>query len=167
MTVKVYASGVLAYDSQLPEEKHYSMLSIRIQEGLNKGGTAKLILPPDHRLYNGFPAMRTPVEIYRNDKLRWRGRPLPHSGDFYGRRTITCEGELCFLNDATMRPYTLAGTPAQLFAHFLTAYNAAVAGDPWKQFVTGEVTVVSDADVELSAANPEQVYTSVQKLIKQ
>lgn len=164
MTVKVYASGVLAYDSQLPEENHYSMISVRIQEEINKGGTAKLILPPMHRRYDGFPAMRTLVEIYRNDKLRWRGRALPHSDDIYGCRTVSCEGELCFLNDATMRPYMLSGSPAELFTQLLTVYNNAVAGDPWKQFEIGEITIMSDVPIELSATNPEQVYTSLQKL---
>lgn len=162
MNVKVYASGVLAYDSQLPEEKGYSMLSIRIKEGLNKGGSATLVLPSGHKLYDGFPAMVTPVEIYRDGKLRWRGRPLPHSGDFYNRRTITCEGELCFLNDATMRPYNLSGSPAELFTKLIHVYNEAV--DEWKQFAVGEITVTSDTPVELSYSAPEQIYAAVQKL---
>lgn len=163
MNVKIFASGELAYDNQLPEENGYAMRSIRIQEGVNKGGTAMLVLPPNHKKYNCFTAMRTLVEIYRDGKLRWRGRPLPHSDDFYGNRTITCEGELCFLNDSTMRPYALKGKPRYILSKLMDAHNLAV--DSWKQFHVGTVTVSSDTEVELSNTSPEQVYAVLQKLI--
>lgn len=162
MSIQVYSSGKLAFDSRLPEEKRYSMLSILIREGLNKGGTATLVLPPLHPCIDDFPAYSVPVEIYRDGRLRWRGRPLPSSSDIYGRRTITCEGELCFLQDATHRPYAYKGKPEEVFLQLLAVYNAAV--EPWKRFAVGIVSVSSVEDIELSAKEPEQVFVAVSKL---
>lgn len=162
MSIQVYSSGKLTFDSRLPEEKRYSMLSILIRDGLNKGGTATLILPPLHPCIDAFPAYSVPVEIYRNGLLRWRGRPLPSSSDIYGRRTITCEGELCFLHDATHRPYSYKGKPEEIFLQLLAVYNAAV--EPWKRFVVGIVSVSATEEVELASKEPEQVFVSVSRL---
>lgn len=162
MIVQVYAGGVLAYDNRLPEEKGYSMQSILINEELNKGGSATLIIPPQHPLRDGFPAFSVPVEIYRDGVLRWRGRPLPHAGNFYRSRSIVCEGELCFLNDATLRPYTFTGTPQAVFAEYINFYNSIV--EPWKQFVVGNVTVSADAEVTMTSAVGVKVHTEVNKL---
>lgn len=164
MNVKIYASGELAYDSQLPVEEHFSILSAQIQEGINKGGMATLLLPPDHRLYDGFPAMRTCVEIYRDDKLRWRGRALAHEDDFWGRRTVPCEGELCFLNDSSMRPYALHGSPQDLLGQILGVHNATV--DPWKRLALGTVTIPT-RDITVESKMPEKCYTTVQRLLKE
>lgn len=164
MNVKIYACGELAYDSQLPVEEHFSILSAQIQEGINKGGMATLLLPPDHRLYDGFPAMRACVEIYRDDKLRWRGRALAHEDDFWGRRTVPCEGELCFLNDSSMRPYALHGSPQDLLGQILGVHNATV--DPWKRLILGTVTIPT-RDITVESKMPEKCYTAVQRLLKE
>lgn len=165
MNVSLYAGDVLAYDSRLPVESGYNVLSIRIEESVNKGGTATIVLPPRHPLYNGFPAFRTPVEIYRNGKLRWRGRPLPPSGDFYNRRTIVCEGELCFLQDVVHRPYLYQADPAAIFAQVIAVYNTAV--EPWKRFAVGTVTVTDPNDyIRLEGQNPAKVYGVVLKLVE-
>lgn len=164
MTVQVYVGGLLAYDSRLPVEAGYSVLSIRIADRINKGGTATISLPPGHPLRNGFPAFRVPVEIYRDGKLRWRGRPLPPSDDFYLRRTIVCEGEMCFLQDAVHRPYLYQASPQEIFASVIGAYNAAV--EPWKQFSVGTVTVTDPNDyIRLESQSAEDVLTVVEKMI--
>ncbi|MGM9669716.1 MAG: phage tail protein [Faecousia sp.] len=164
MNVQVTAGGVLAYDSRLPDEKGYNMESIRISDAINKGGSAVLILPPQHPLRDGFRAFQTDVVIYRDGKIRWRGRPLPGSCDKYNRRTITCEGELCFLQDATLRPCTITADPATIFTQIIQSYNATV--EPWKRFAVGTVTVSADSVVTFSADKAQVVYSAVQSLIK-
>ena len=163
MSVQVYAGGVLAYDDRLPAEKNYTLLSGLVSESLNKGGTATIVLPPGHPASDSFPALVVPVEIYKNGRLRWRGRPLPNFSDIYGRRTVTCEGELCFLNDVVSRPYSYSGDPAELFTAVLEAYNAGA--DAWKRFVIGTISVTGDA-MDLSSVDPEKTLVTVQKLIK-
>lgn len=162
MSVQVYAGGRRIYDSRIPVEQQVPLLSAHIKEGLNKGGTASLVLPPLHPDSDAFPAYAVPVEIYRNGALRWRGRPLPGSSDVYGRRTITCEGELCFLQDSSCRPYAYTAKPESIFATLIGIHNAAV--EPWKRFAVGVVSVGSNSDVTLSAKEPEQVFAAVSKL---
>lgn len=164
MIVQVMADGNLAYDSRLPEEKGYGMESIRVCDTLNKGGSATLVLPPQHPLRDGFRAFQTEVVIYRDEKIRWRGRPLPGSCDKYNRRTITCEGELCFLQDATLRPCSMSGDLTTIFTEIINAYNATV--EDWKRFEVGSVTVAMDEEVTFSAKSAQLVFAAVQSLVK-
>lgn len=165
MNIKVYAAGQLAYDSLLPAEAGYSMQSIHIKERVNTGGSAKLILPPRHILRHGFPAFKTLVEIYRDGRLRWRGRALPESRDIYCRGTILCEGELCFLQDSILRPGTYRGTLAEVFAQFIESHNKSV--ESWKQFVVGEVTVDTTEAAEIPLKSAVKTFAELQKLIAQ
>lgn len=163
MNIQLYVGGELAYDNRLQEEHGYNVYSIAIDETVNKGGTAKVILPPEHPAYDSFSPFRVPVEIYRDGKLRWRGRPIPPAKeDAYRRKTIMCEGELCFLQDAIQRPYAYSGTAADVFAKVIDVYNAAV--EPWKRFAVGSVTVAGN--VELTSKNPQNVMETAKDLIE-
>jgi len=160
--IQVYADGGLVYDSRLSTN---NLLALSYTEGLNKSGTAVLTLPPDHPNYDSFISYRTPVEIYKNGRLEFRGRALYPADDFYKNRTITCEGERGFFHDATMRPYSYQDGPAAIFAHVLTLYNAQV--EAFKQFAPGEVTVI-DANnyIALESTKAEQVADVIDKLVE-
>lgn len=162
MSVQVYADGRAVYDSRLPLDLSQGPSSIPIKEALNKGGTASMTLLPAHPLYDAFVPLKTEIRIYRNGKLRWRGRALIPEDDLYCRRTIPCEGELCFFNDAIQRPYSFSGTASAAFSAVVTGYNAAV--EPWKRFTVGVVTV--DADVELESNKAEKSYETLRKLVQ-
>lgn len=160
--IDVYADGVTIYNSRLDD---FALLGLKVTTGLNKGGTAEIAMPPDHPAYNGFINYRTVVEIYRDAELLFRGRALYPSDDFYGRRTITCEGERCFLRDAVMRPYLYQDTPAAIFADVIGLYNAQVE-EP-KQFQVGTVTVTDANDyVRLESESAVQVADTIDKLVE-
>ena len=95
--IQIYADNVLVYDSRLAE---YALQSLTLSRGLNVGGTAVITMPPHHPAYDAFVAFRTIVEVYKDGVLRFRGRALPPADDFYNMRTVTCEGERCFFQDA-------------------------------------------------------------------
>ena len=134
--IQIYADGVLTYDSRL---EGYDLISLKTTRGLNKGGTATFTMPPGHPAYDRYISYKTIVEIYRDGLLKFRGRALYPHDDHYNRRTITCEGEMCFFQDAVSRPYLYQATPAEIFAAIISDYNAQV--EPAKQFKVGEVTV--------------------------
>ena len=133
--LQVYANGEIAYDSRLAD---YNLVDLKVTTGLNKGGTAEITMPPGHPAYNMFASYRTIVEIYQDAHLLFRGRALYPSEDFYRRKTITCEGERCFLRDAVMRPYLYQDAPAAIFADIIGLYNAQV--EEAKRFLVGTVT---------------------------
>jgi vacuolar-type H+-ATPase subunit E/Vma4 len=160
--ITAYANGALAYDSRLPK---YAMQSILISEEVNKGGTCTMILFPGHPAYYNFPAFSTLVEIYRDGKLRWRGRPLPLSDAMYGLRTVICEGELCWLNDAIIRPFLYQTDPGSIFIDLIEKYNATV--EPWKRFRVGNITVKDANDyIRFESESAMKIHDAVMKLVE-
>lgn len=163
MNIQVYAGGILAYDNLFPVEKGYTLQSILLKEQKNTGGTATLLLPPNHPLRDGFSAFKTSVEIYRNGVLRWRGRTLPENRDFYCRGKIICEGELCFFQDSILRPGVCSGTLLAVFSGIINAHNARV--EEWKRFKVGNVTVSTDETVELTLKAGKKTYAAIMELV--
>jgi hypothetical protein len=160
--IQIYADGALVCDSRL--ESH-DLQGLKISSGLNKGGTAEIIMPPSHPAYGSFTRRRTIVEIYRDGLLQFRGRPLDPSDDFYNVRTVLCEGELCFLDDAVSRPYLYQDSPAAVFASVLSVYNAQV--ESGKQFKVGTITVTDPNEyIRLESEAAESVLATVNKLLE-
>lgn len=160
--LQLLTDGVVAYDSTLED---YTLLGLKTTTGLNKGGTAEIVMPPGHPAYNSFVSYKTIVELYDNGALQFRGRPLYPKDSFYNIRTITCEGERCFLRDGIMRPYLYQDTPAAIFAAGLEAYNAQAT--PERRFALGQVTVTDPNDyVRLESENAETCAAFFDKLVE-
>ena len=134
--IQAFADGELFYDSRVPS---LQLLGLTAELGLNKGGSASIVLPPDHPSYTAFTSYKTVVEIRKDGVLYFRGRALYPEDDFLNRRTITCEGERCFFRDGVMRPYMYQDGPEAIFRDVVGLYNAQV--EAFKQFVVGTVTV--------------------------
>ena len=158
--LQLYVDDKLIYDSRM---KNTAILGLKAQIGLNKGGAATIILPPDHSAYNSFISYRSVVEIFRDKVLRFRGRALYPTDDFMLNRTITCEGERCFLRDGIHRPYTYNDTPANIFNAVIGLYNAQV--EAFKQFVVGTVSGISTDAIVFESEEAEPFSTTVDKLV--
>ena len=152
----------LIYDSRLQSDE---LLELSVELGLNKGGVARIKMPPGHSAYDVFVSYRTVVSIYRDGALLFRGRALYPVDDFDRNRTITCEGERCFLRDGVMRPYVYQDGPAAIFMDIITLYNAQV--EAFKQFVVGTITVTDPNNyINLESDTAEQVLDTIDKLVK-
>ena len=162
MRLQVYADDQTVYDNRLDD---YKLLELKSTTGLNKGGTATITMPPNHPAYNAFTSHRTIVEIYKDRVLTWRGRALYPTDNFYKQRTITCEGERCFLRDATMRPYLYQDAPAAIFEHVVMLYNSQV--EAFKQFKLGSCTVTDPNNyIRLESTKAEQVSDTIDKMVE-
>lgn len=160
--IQVYADGELAFDNRLD---NYDLQGLRITTGLRVGGTAEIVMPPRHPAYSLFVGYRTVVGIYRDGGLRFRGRALYPVDDFNNQRTVVCEGEFCFLQDAVSRPYTYQTDPASVFAAVIAEYNAQV--EEFKRFKVGEITVTDpNGYIRLESSDAETVMATVNKLIE-
>jgi phage minor structural protein len=160
--IEIYADGKLVSDSRLEE---CDLIGLKRTSGLNKGGTAEIIMPPGHPAYGAFVGYRTIVEIYRDHVLKFRGRALYPTDDFYRRRTLVCEGELCFFQDALVRPYLYQETPAGIFESLVNTYNSQV--EPFKRFQLGTVNVTDPNDyIRLENGNAESVLSAINKLLE-
>ena len=160
---RTYKNDVLTYDSRLED---YDLLGLKIERGLNKGGTAEIAMPPYHPAYSSYEGFRTVVEIYRDGVLRFRGRALYPVDDFNNRRTVVCEGEMCFFQDAVIRPYLYETNPAAIFADVINQYNSQV--DDFKRFKLGDDIDVTDPNdyVRLESENAESALAVINKLIE-
>lgn len=158
--VEVYANGVKVYDSLLEDD----LAGLKITTGLNVGGTAEIVMPRNHPAYNAFIPYSTLVTIYRHGELRFRGRALYTAENFYGQRTVTCEGELCFLRDSINRPYKYEATPRSCFVTIINAHNAAVEEE--KRFKVGDVTVTdAESYIKLENDRAETTLDTLNKLV--
>lgn len=156
--IQVYADGNLVYDSRADET---ALLELTATLALNKSGTLTLKMPRNHPSHNAFTPRRTLVEVYRDSVLFFRGRALYETDDFLLNRTITCEGERGFFQDAIIRPsYKYEATPKDILANLIHWYNQQV--DDFKKFTVNKVDViavnangVSDANTKILLENED------------
>ncbi len=158
--IQVFADEELVYDSRL---EALDLEGLKATTVLNAGGTAEISMYYDHPAYNNFVGHRTVVTIYRDGVLRFRGRALYQTDGVYGLRTISCEGERCFLRDGINRPYSYEDAPSQIFRDLIQNYNGQV--ENWKQFVIGRVTI-SDETVKLESDSAEPILDTLGKLLE-
>lgn len=160
--IQIFTDGVIAYDSRL--ESH-DLRGLKVTNGLNKGGTAEIVMPAGHPAYGKYTSYKTIVEIYRDGLLQFRGRALYPVDDFYNTRTQFCEGEFCFFQDAVSRPYLYQDTPANIFTALVQEYNTQV--EPAKQFKVGTITVTDANDyIRLESSEAEKVAVTINKLLE-
>ena len=160
--IQIYTDGVLAYDNRLED---YDLQGLKVTTGLNKGGTAEIVMPPNHPAYGNYTSYKTIVEIYRDKLLKFRGRALYPTDDYNNLRTVVCEGELCFFQDAVKRPYLYQDSPAVIFAAVVGVYNSQV--EEIKQFRVGTVTVTDPNNyIRLESEEAESVLDTLNKLLE-
>lgn len=134
---KIYADDTVIYDSTLEDYK-IGKGSITLET--NKSGSFTFSVYPDHFFYNSFIRLKTVITVYKFGKIVFRGRILNDITDYWNNKVITCEGELGFLQDSIIRPFSFTGTPKELFTKFIEEHNSQV--DEFKRFNVGTISVV-------------------------
>lgn len=138
---RIFADSTLIYDSTVED---YKIGKGSVSLEIKKAGSFTFSLYPDNPYYDKIVKMKTIIVVYRDNEIIFRGRALNTEDGFYNTHVITCEGELSFLLDSIIRPYTFNGTPKELFTRFIEEHNSQV--DKEKQFKVGVVTVVDNND---------------------
>lgn len=109
--------------------------------------------------------MRSTIRVYRDGVELWEGRVLSEEKDWWNLRSITCEGELAYLNDScqSLKRYSDC-TLSQFLDEILKVHNSKVEAD--KRFVKGTVTVASAAQsIGWRDTKYESTMETVNKLI--
>ena len=138
---RIFADDTLIYDSTIED---YKIGSGKITREVGKSGSFVFSVYPDHFYYEQFVKLKTVITVYKSGRIVFRGRILNDVTDYWNVKTITCEGEMGFLQDSVIRPFSFEGTPAELFTYLIGLHNSQV--DEFKQFKIGSVTVVDDND---------------------
>lgn len=138
---KIYADDALIYDSTLED---YKIGKGQITREPDKSGSFVFSLYPDHPYYNSLVRLKTVITVYKDESIVFRGRVLNDVTDYWNNKVLTCEGELGFLQDSIVRPFSFSGSPAALFRQFINNHNAQV--DAFKRFKIGTISVVDSND---------------------
>ena len=132
----VLLDGQLLYD---PRVKGLEISGPKLSLEVNTAGTFEFTIYPSHPLYDNIGKLSGVVEVYQDDVLLFRGRPLNDKMDFLNVKRVLCEGDLAFLNDSIVRPYEYNGTVEGYLEQLIAGHNAQVGAD--KEFTLGNVTV--------------------------
>lgn len=122
------------------EFEHSAVLNPKVVLEVNKSGSLTFTMMPDHPFYNSIEFRQSLFDVYQDDELIFEGVPVSETTDFWNRKTVTCEGELTFLNDTIQRQAVYQNQTVQsLLSSYLSIHNAQA--DATKQFTVGSVTV--------------------------
>lgn len=158
---KIYANDTLIVSSKIEE---LCIINPVINLEVNKAGTFKFTMPPNHPYYDYIERRTTLIKVYRDEETEpvFEGVCVSQSKDFYNQKTITCEGELTFFNDSYLRPaYRQGQTSRQLLQAYINEHNAQT--EEMKHFTLGQVTARDSNDSITCYTN----YNSTMKEVKE
>ena len=137
MSYKVYANGDIMCS---PDAEQLALLDPVVNLEANMAGSFTFKMTPDHPFYDSLAFRKTLIDVYLDDELIFEGVPVSHSTDFFNVKSVSCEGELSFLNDSIQRQAKYTGqTVTSLLSMYLIAHNSQVESS--KRFQLGTVTV--------------------------
>ena len=156
----IYLDSTLICSSKIEE---LAIINPVITLEANKAGKFKFTMPPHHPFYANIQRKRGLIKVYRNNEAEplFEGICVSESKDFYNQKTITCEGNLSFLNDSYLRPaHRTEKTSRQLLEAYIAEHNSLT--DNYKHFTVGMVTAKATVDSMESFTN----YKSTMEQIK-
>lgn len=155
---EIYLDGQLFYDPRIPE---LALTNLSCELEVNKTGTLKFTVPATHPLKDGLQKMYSELSLYQDGEWIYSGRVLSDETDFYGNRTVECEGELSYLLDSIQRYHEYHDISVKdYFTDLITRHNADV--DSRKRFTVGEVTVVDSNDSLYRYSTYENTWKTIE-----
>lgn len=137
MSYKITMNGASFCSSSA---EYTAVLDPKVKLEVNKAGTLTFTMLPDHPMYDQIALRQSIFDVYQNDELIFEGVAMQEDTDFYNRKTVTCEGELTFLNDTIQRQARYTNMTCQsLLAAYLNVHNSQA--DAGHEFSVGAVTV--------------------------
>lgn len=108
MSWEVLVDNNPLYTYEVPYNKNNKyILEMLLDLELNKAGQFTFKIMQDHPLFSDIKILTSEIKITdENGDLRFVGRPISESIDFYNIHTFVCEGALAYLNDVIIRPFT-------------------------------------------------------------
>ena len=155
---KVYCDSFLLYTDTI---KSLRIHNAKVDLEVNKTGAFSFTVKADHPYYNFIYKMKSIITVYQDDFLLFRGRALNIEYGFHNEKIVKCEGDLAFLLDSIVRPYTFSGTITEYLNMLISSHNAQV--ETQHKFVVGNVTV-TDSNNYITRSDEE--YNSTWKLIE-
>ena len=150
MSYKIYAGTQDAVDSWENRVCIYApgsamettkLISPTLTREFGKAGSLEFTIPLGNMAHSALQKLKTVVAVEQDGKEIWQGRVMNHEQDFLLRQKVYCEGELAYLNDPDVPPYTAKDVTIRQFLDFLCDNHTGLT-DSYKSFTIGNVTVV-------------------------
>ena len=139
MNYRVYCDDYLLYHSNLENLQLYEP-SLELE--LNKTGSFEFGIFSDHPYFSRIKKLKSIITVYQDDYPVFRGRVLDDDIGWHNQKTVVCEGDLAFLLDSILRPFSFSGSVFNFVSYVVAQHNSQV--DATKQFRVGNVTVEGD-----------------------
>lgn len=157
----VYADGTCIYNDMYVDEAH-RLTNPKLKLEDNSAGAFTAVIPPTNAGYEICKRISTEIVVKRDGDDIWAGRIISEKKDFWNQRSITCEGELAYLNDTIQPPAEYHDMTVRGFLETLiNIHNAKV--DTVRQFQIGVVTVTDD---DLNGEDSIYRYTNYETTMK-
>lgn len=151
----IYVDGSLLYAPNLADDG-YAVMTPKVKLKLNSASAFSCVIPPTNPTYDEISKLKSVVKVYDGNRRIFRGRVIDDEKDFYNRKSIMAQGELAYLNDSILRPYSYSGTVAGYFTMLVNQHNSQVGAE--KRFAVGNITV-TDANDYIIRTSTEAVKT--------
>lgn len=142
-TIKV--DGQEVYSPALLNEPEQQLLSISLQLEIDTPGSLSFIVPPGHAAHDSIHQLKSIVTMEWDGTEIFRGRVLEEKTDAFNQKELYCEGELSFLLDSVVRPFTFEGTTKAFIEKVITIHNEQV--EEYKRFTLGDFSALTDNTV--------------------
>ena len=154
----IYLDGELFYDPRSPDK---GLTDLTLEMEVNKSGALKFTIPKTHPQIDDLKKMYSELSVYQDDDWLYTGRVLSDGYDFYGNRTVECEGELSYLLDSIQRYHEYHDiSVSDYFTDLITKHNADV--DQRKRFTVGQVTVTDPNDSLYRYSTYENTWKTIE-----
>lgn len=149
MSYKIYAGTQTGVDSWENRVCIYApgsalettkLISPTLTREFGKAGNLEFTIPLGNVAHSALQKLKTVVSVEQDGKEIWQGRVMSHEQDFMMRQKVYCEGELAYLNDTDVPPYTAKDVTIRQFLDFLCKNHTSLT-DSYKSFRIGNVTV--------------------------
>ncbi len=117
------------------------LISPTLTREFGKAGSLEFTILLGNVAHSALQKLKTVVSVEQDGKEIWQGRVMTHEQDFLLRQKVYCEGELAYLNDTDVPPYTAKDVTIRQFLDFLCKNHTSLT-DNYKSFTIGNVTVV-------------------------
>lgn len=157
----IYVDSNLIYSPTLIEDGYYAVQP-KLDAELNLASVLEFGLPSDAVGYDKINKLKSTLRVYNDGVRIFRGRCTSDEMTMLKQKNIYCEGNLAFLKDSIVRPYTFTGTVKQYLTFLLSRHNNQVNYS--RAFRIGEVDVADDeATITRSSGNYLSTFDEIKE----
>lgn len=152
---KIYADGETIHNPAMNDDTRL-VVDAKISQKVNMADALEFTIYPNNAGAASIHKLTTTIEVYQDDLLLFRGRPIQSKTGWENQVTYTCEGGLAVLNDTIVRPYSFTGSVRDYLQQLITHHNNQV---PAAKQITLRTVTVTDPNNTIVRSNSDYVTT--------